>query len=142
MGEAVISLAGNGQSSKFINEIFSSANTDDFEGSVHCTAPAGMMFTGVALEMDFKQPDLHHPPGGPGPVTVLSGPKPKRGNRTSGCPFFLFGSGDFPAAEQERRLSCRRLGGVRGDDLVPPPLLLLQHGPGDKKVACPKWAAR
>ena len=40
MGEAVISLAGNGQSSKFINEIFSSANTDDFEGSVHCTAPA------------------------------------------------------------------------------------------------------
>ena len=54
MGEAVISLAGNGQSSKFINEIFSSANTDDFEGSVHCTAPAGMMFTGVALEMDFN----------------------------------------------------------------------------------------
>ena len=54
MDEAVISLAGNGQSSKFINEIFSSANTDDFEGSVHCTAPAGMMFTGVALEMDFN----------------------------------------------------------------------------------------
>ena len=54
MGEAVISLAGNGQSSKFINEIFSSANTDDFEGSVHCTAPAGSMFTGVALEMDFN----------------------------------------------------------------------------------------
>ena len=54
MGEAVISLAGNGQSSMFINEIFSSANTDDFEGSVHCTAPAGMMFTGVALEMDFN----------------------------------------------------------------------------------------
>ena len=54
MGEAVISLAGNGQSSRFINEIFSSANTDDFEGSVHCTAPAGSMFTGVALEMDFN----------------------------------------------------------------------------------------
>ena len=54
MGEAVISLAGNGQSSKFINEIFSSANTDDFEGSVHCTAPEGSMFTGVALEMDFN----------------------------------------------------------------------------------------
>ncbi len=54
MGEAVISLAGNGQSSMFINEIFSSANTDDFEGSVHCTAPEGSMFTGVALEMDFN----------------------------------------------------------------------------------------
>ena len=49
----IIDLAGNGQSSEFINEIFSSANTDDFEGSVHCTAPAGSMFTGVALEMDF-----------------------------------------------------------------------------------------
>ena len=31
-----------------------SANTDDFEGSVHCAAPAGSMFTGVALEMDFN----------------------------------------------------------------------------------------
>ena len=54
MGEAVIDLAGNGQSSRFINEIFPNANTDDFEGSVHCTAPAGSRFTGVALEMDFN----------------------------------------------------------------------------------------
>ena len=52
-------------------------------------APEGMMFTGVALEMDFNNRDLHHPSGGPGPVTVPSGPKPKRGNRTSGCPFFF-----------------------------------------------------
>ena len=44
----------------------------------------------------FHQPDLHHPPGGPGPVTIPIGSKPKRGNRTSGCPFFL-----------EWRLSCR-----------------------------------
>ena len=54
MGEAAINLAGNGQNSQFINELFPSANTDDFEGSVHCTAPAGSMFTGVALEMDFN----------------------------------------------------------------------------------------
>ncbi len=54
MGEATISLAGNGQSSRFINEMFATANTNDFEGSVHCTAPSGMMFTGVALEMDFN----------------------------------------------------------------------------------------
>ena len=54
MGEMAIDLAGNGQSSRFINEMFADANTDDFEGSVHCTAPAGSMFTGVALEMDFN----------------------------------------------------------------------------------------
>ena len=54
IGEATISLAGNGQNSRFINEMFATANTDDFEGSVHCTAPSGMMFTGVALEMDFN----------------------------------------------------------------------------------------
>ena len=54
MGEKVIPLAGNGQSSMFINEIFMDADTDDFEGSVHCAAPEGSMFTGVALEMDFN----------------------------------------------------------------------------------------
>jgi hypothetical protein len=54
LDEAPISLEGNGQSSRFINEMFANANTDDFEGSVHCTAPAGSTFTGVALEMDFN----------------------------------------------------------------------------------------
>ena len=54
MGENPIELPGNGQTSEFINELFPNANTDDFEGSVHCTAPAGSMFTGVALEMDFN----------------------------------------------------------------------------------------
>jgi hypothetical protein len=54
IGEDVVNLPGNGQNSQFINEMFANANTDDFEGSVHCTAPAGMMFTGVALEMDFN----------------------------------------------------------------------------------------
>ena len=54
IGEAVINLAANGQNSEFINEMFPNANTNNFEGSVHCTAPSGMMFTGVALEMDFN----------------------------------------------------------------------------------------
>ena len=54
IGEAVINLTGNGQNSEFINEMFPNANTNAFEGSVHCTAPSGMMFTGVALEMDFN----------------------------------------------------------------------------------------
>ena len=54
MGENPIELPGNGQNSEFIHELFPNANTDDFEGSVHCTAPAGSMFTGVALEMDFN----------------------------------------------------------------------------------------
>ena len=48
-----IALAANGQSSEFINETFGDAATADFEGSVHCSAPEGKMFTGVALEMDF-----------------------------------------------------------------------------------------
>ena len=54
MGEKVIELAGNGQSSEFINEMFPNADTDNFTGSVHCTAPSRSMFTGVALEMDFN----------------------------------------------------------------------------------------
>ena len=47
-----IDLDANGQSSMFINQIFEGADTDAFEGSVHCSAPQGGMFTGVALEMD------------------------------------------------------------------------------------------
>ena len=47
-----IRLAANGQNSEFINQMFGDTATANFEGSVHCTAPAGMMFTGVALEMD------------------------------------------------------------------------------------------
>ena len=53
LAEKDIDLAANGQSSEFINETFGDAATADFEGSVHCSAPEGKMFTGVALEMDF-----------------------------------------------------------------------------------------
>ena len=55
--EKAIILEGNAQNSQFITEVFKDAfmapGMTDFEGSVHCTAPEGGMFTGVALEMDF-----------------------------------------------------------------------------------------
>ena len=47
-----ISLAANGQSSWFINEVFTGADTADSAGSVRCAAPEEGMFTGVALELD------------------------------------------------------------------------------------------
>ena len=50
--EAEIPLEATGQSSWFINEVFTGADTSDFVGSVRCTAPDGEMFTGIALELD------------------------------------------------------------------------------------------
>ena len=47
-----ISLAANGQSSWFINDMFTGADTSDFAGSVRCAAPGEGMFTGVAVELD------------------------------------------------------------------------------------------
>ncbi len=47
-----IPLAANGQSSWFIDEVFTGADTSDFAGSVRCTAPGEGMFTGVAVELD------------------------------------------------------------------------------------------
>ena len=47
-----IPLEANGQSSWFINEVFTGADTSDFAGSVHCDAAGPGMFTAVALEMD------------------------------------------------------------------------------------------
>ena len=47
-----ISLAGNGQTAKFIHELFTQTDTSDFVGSVRCTAPEGERFAGAALEMD------------------------------------------------------------------------------------------
>ena len=54
--EEEIPLAANGQDSRFITEVFNEimdSGMSEFVGSVHCDAPEGMMFTGVALEMDF-----------------------------------------------------------------------------------------
>ena len=47
-----ISLTANGQSSWFINDVFTGADTSDFAGSVRCAAPGEGMFTGVAVELD------------------------------------------------------------------------------------------
>ena len=48
-----ISLAANGQSSWFINEVlFTGADTSDFAGSVRCEAVGEGLFSAVALEMD------------------------------------------------------------------------------------------
>ena len=47
-----IPLEANGQSSWFINEMFTGADTSDFAGSVRCTAPGEGLFTGVAVELD------------------------------------------------------------------------------------------
>ena len=52
LDDASIPLAANGQSSWFINEVFTGADTSDFVGSVRCTAPGEGMFTGVAVELD------------------------------------------------------------------------------------------
>ena len=52
LDDVSIPLAANGQSSWFINEVFTGADTSDFVGSVRCTVPGEGMFTGVALELD------------------------------------------------------------------------------------------
>ena len=52
LDDASIPLAANGQSSWFINEVFTGADTSDFVGSVRCTAPGEGMFTGLAVELD------------------------------------------------------------------------------------------
>ena len=52
LDDASVPLAANGQSSWFINEAFTGADTSDFTGSVRCTAPGEGMFTGVAVELD------------------------------------------------------------------------------------------
>ncbi len=52
LAETEIDLDAGGQVARFINELFKDADTFNFAGSVHCTAPPGGAFTGVALEMD------------------------------------------------------------------------------------------
>ena len=52
LDDVSIPLEATGQSSWFINEVFTGADTSDFVGSVRCTAPGEGMFTGVAVELD------------------------------------------------------------------------------------------
>ena len=50
--EVEIPLEANGQTSWFIDQAFTAADTSDFLGSVRCTAPGNGRFTAVALEID------------------------------------------------------------------------------------------
>ena len=47
-----IDLEPNGQSAGFIDEWFKETDTTDFTGLVHCAAPDGGTFGGVAVELD------------------------------------------------------------------------------------------
>ena len=50
--DADIKLAADGQTARFIDEIFAGTNTSDFVGSVRCIAPDEGRFAGIALELD------------------------------------------------------------------------------------------
>jgi hypothetical protein len=51
-GDSMVDLPANGQTARFINEMFDH-DTSDFSGSVRCTSPEGEQeFTAVALELD------------------------------------------------------------------------------------------
>ncbi len=50
--EVEILLEANGQTSGFIEEVFTATDTSDFVGSVRCAAPGRRRFSAVALEMD------------------------------------------------------------------------------------------
>ena len=50
--EEEIPLEANGQDARFIEQIFTNADTSDFVGSVRCTASEEGSFTGVAVELD------------------------------------------------------------------------------------------
>ena len=53
--EVDIELQANGQDGRFIEEVFTTTDTTDFVGLVRCTAPAGKLFVGVAVELDAGQ---------------------------------------------------------------------------------------
>lgn len=49
---AVFHLESNGQSARFLEEVFAETGMSEFVGSVRCTVPEENQFTGVAIEMD------------------------------------------------------------------------------------------
>ena len=52
--DTMVTLPGNGQDARFIDELFD-ADTSNFVGSVRCVVPDGpQVFTGVAVEMDME----------------------------------------------------------------------------------------
>ena len=50
--ETIIPLAANGQDSRFIDQVFPTADTSDFAGSVRCLTPEPGLFSAVAFELD------------------------------------------------------------------------------------------
>ncbi len=50
--EADIRLRANGQDSRFIDQVFATADTSDFAGSVRCLTPEPGLFSAVAFELD------------------------------------------------------------------------------------------
>ncbi len=50
--ETIIPLAANGQDSRFIDQVFPTADTSDFSGSVRCLTPEPGRFSAVAFELD------------------------------------------------------------------------------------------
>ena len=69
-----IELEGDGQTARFIHELFEEIDTSNFTGSVHCTAPESKMFIGVALEMDADKRILTTLPLVPVEEAVAGGP--------------------------------------------------------------------
>ncbi len=53
--EVEIPLAANGQTSWFIEDVFTMSDTADFAGSVRCAAPGNGRFTAIAVEMDVAR---------------------------------------------------------------------------------------
>ena len=50
--ETMIPLAANGQDSRFIDQVFPTADTSNFAGSVRCLTPEPGHFSAVAFELD------------------------------------------------------------------------------------------
>ena len=50
--ETMIPLAANGQDARFIDQVFPTADTSDFVGSVRCLTPEPGRFSAVAFELD------------------------------------------------------------------------------------------
>ena len=86
--EVEIFLGANGQEARYIEELFTGADTSDFVGSVRCMAPG--LFTGVAVEIDAENRILTTLPvvpvaraGGGGQETVLNFAHSANGNGTT-----------------------------------------------------------
>ncbi len=52
LDETMIPLAANGQDARFIDQVFPTADTSDFVGSVRCLTPEPGLFSAVAFELD------------------------------------------------------------------------------------------